>query len=160
MSFHRIKERIGIRGRVVVTMRDAKTGRIVSRDIHENLIVTGGKSAIAARLAGDTTKANRGEITFGSVGTGTTAPSAADTKLETEFFRKVLAVRKVTVNVAILRLFLSTSEGNTTLKEFALFGEDASVTPDSGTMFNRVLIDRTKTSANTLTIEALVTVGA
>lgn len=158
---HRIPliEKVGIRGRVIVTLRDARSGRIISQDVHENLIVTTGKVAVAARFAGDTSKANRNEITFGAVGTGTNSPALSDTTLQTEFFRKVLATRSFLSNVATLRLFLSTSEGNTTLKEFGLFGEDASATPDSGTLFNRVKIDRTKTSSNTLTIESRITIG-
>lgn len=153
-----IEERVTLRGRVTLTLRDVRTGK-EDVQVLDNLIVTAGKSAIAARLAGDTAVANRGEITYGAVGTGTTAPTLADTTLETELVRKLLALRSFSANVATLRMFLTTAEGNGTLKEFGLFGEDASITADSGTMFNRLLIDRVKTSANTLTIEVQLTVG-
>ena len=41
----------------------------------------------------------------------------------------------------------------------AVFGEDATATPGSGTMFNHVNIDEVKTVADTLTITATITVG-
>lgn len=152
-------DQVTLTGRITATLRDAKTGRIIKVIRKDNIIVTTGKNAVAARLAGDTAVANRGEITFGAVGTGTTAPTVGDTTLETEFFRKVLALRQSLGNVTTLQLFLNTSEGNTTLTEFGLFGEDASATPDSGTMFNRVNINIVKTASNTLTIEVEITVN-
>lgn len=153
-----IKEKTFITGRVTLTLTDVKTGK---KDVQivDNLVVNAGKSAIAARLAGDVAVANRGEITFGAVGTGVTAPAAGDVALETETFRKILAQRSFFGNVATLRMFLNTAEGNGTLTEFGLFGEAASGVADSGTLFNRVNINRVKTVANTLTIEVALTLS-
>ncbi len=134
-------------------------GEIVRVSEYTNLIVTTGKVAVARRLAGDLSVANAGEITFGSVGTGTNVPAVADTTLQTEFFRKILSVRTFSSNKAILQMFMNSSEGNANLREFGLFGEAASAAADSGTLFNRVNITEDKTAATTLTIEAEITVG-
>lgn len=133
--------------------------KIVRVSTYENLIVTTGKIAVARGLAGDLSVANPGEITFAAVGTGTNAPAISDTTLQTEFFRKILSLRSFSANKAILQMFMTTAEGNANLREFGLFGEAASATPDSGTLFNRVNITEDKTSATTLTIEAEITVG-
>lgn len=134
-------------------------GAIVRVSEYTNLITTVGKIAVARRLAGDLSVANPGEITFGAVGTGTDVPALGDTTLQTEFFRKILSVRTFAANVAILQMFMNSSEGNANLREFGLFAEAASATPDSGTLFNRVNITEDKTAATTLTIEASITVG-
>ena len=152
-----IEEKVTIIGRVTLTLTDVKTGK-KDIQVRDNLVVTLAKSAIAARLSGDASIANRSEITFGAIGSGTATPTLGDTTLATETFRKILAVRSFSGNQATLRLFLSTSEGNGTIEEFGLFGEDASVAVDSGTMFNRVLVNRVKTSSNTLTIETILTI--
>ena len=153
-----IKEKVTIKGRVTLTLTDVKTGR-KDVQVRDNLVVTLAKTAIAAKLSGDASIANRSEITFGAIGSGTTTPTLGDTTLATETFRKILATRTFSGNQATLRLFLSTSEGNGTIEEFALFGEDASVSVDSGTMFNRVLVNRVKTSSNTLSIEVVLTIN-
>ena len=162
-------ETVSLTGRITFTYRrvgaraphlqEPGPGEIVRVSQYENLIVTTGKVAVARRLAGDLSVANPGEITFGSVGTGTDVPAVADTTLQTEFFRKILSVRTFSTNKAILQMFMNSSEGNADLREFGLFGEAANATPDSGTMFNRVNITEYKTSATTLTIEAEITVG-
>jgi hypothetical protein len=124
----------------------------------ENLIPTVGKVAIIRRLVNATTKTNEGIITYGAVGTGTTTPGVSDVKLGTEYFRKILATSAYVSNKATYRLYLTTSEGNTTLKEYGLFGEDATGTPDSGTLFEHVAINRIKTSGITLTIESSINI--
>ncbi len=151
-------DKVTIRGRVTLTLTDVKTGK-KDVQVRDNLVVTLAKSAIAAKLSGDASIANRSEITFGAIGSGTATPTLGDTTLATETFRKILATRTFSGNQATLRMFLSTSEGNGTIEEFGLFGEDASVSADSGTMFNRVLVNRVKTSANTLSIEVLLTIN-
>ena len=50
-------------------------------------------------------------------------------------------------------IFFNTSEANAALKEIGLFGDDATVTADTGTLFARAAIDKTKTSSETLTID-------
>lgn len=151
----------GLRMKGVVRgwFRDAKTGEVVDYFEHHNLITDAGKAAVAARLVGDTAVANRGEVTFGAVGLDDTTPAPGNTIMGNELFRKLLTLRSFAANVATFQVFFNTSEANGLLKEFALFGEDATAAADSGTMFNHVNIDKVKTVAITLTIEAQITIG-
>lgn len=145
------------KGTVIVELRDAKTGRLKSRDTYENLFVTTGRRAVADALRGNVTS-NRGQITYCSVGTGTNVPAAADTTLQTELYRKLVSVRSVSTNTAIFKTFFNQTEANGVLREAGLFGDDASDTANSGTLFARVNINRTKTTSDTLTITWMVTV--
>lgn len=145
-------------GKVLVTIRDAKTGRIKYEGLHQNMFVTAGKNSVASRLIGTNTS-NKGSITYAALGTGTTAPELSDTMLQTELVRKTVSVRSVVNNVATFETFFTTSEGNGTLREAGLFGDDASSTPGSGTLFCRVAINRTKTSNDTLSLAWAVTIG-
>lgn len=147
-----------IKGNVRLILRDAKTGRIKWHGVNHNVFVTAGKNAIADHLRG-TTEDSKGIITYCALGTGATAPAPADTKLQTELFRKLVSVRSVVGNVATFQTFFTTSEANGTLKEAALFGGVASETVDSGTLFCHTPINRTKSSSDTLTLYWDVTIG-
>ena len=145
-------------GKVHIVIRDAKTGRIKYDDLTNNMFVTSGKNAIAKSIMGDISD-NTGIITYCALGTGITAPALTDTTLQTEIFRKLVSVRSYSGNVATFQTFFTTSEANGSLKEAGLFGELASGTADSGTLFCRVAINRTKTSADTLSLSWAVTIG-
>lgn len=146
---------------VIGTFRDAKTGRITGRFAKHNLAVNTGLYSIAARLSGVDTPANKkGTITYCALGTDGTAEAANQTTLIAELFRKQVSVRSVTNNVARFRTFFSTDEANDTLLEAGLFGDSASATADSGTLFCRLVINRVKTSAETLTLDWEVSVAA
>lgn len=125
---------------------------------YKNMVVTTAKTSIAQRLAGDTAA---GEITYCALGTGTTSPALGNTTLQTELFRKLISSRSVAAAVATFQTFYTTSEANGALKEAGLFGNatavTASATPDSGQLFCRTIINRTKTSSDTLTLSWAVT---
>lgn len=146
------------KGGVLIQLHDAKTGKLKYEEFNQNMIVDTGKTSLASALTGVTAN-NQGIITYCAVGTGTTAPTESDTDLETELFRKLVSVRSSSGNVATFQTFYTTSEANGTLGEAGLFGDDASGTADSGTMFARVLISRTKTSNDTLTLTWTITIG-
>ena len=145
-------------GGVVLTLKDAKTGRIKSVDVVENTVVTTGKVSMAQALRGLTAD-NRGIITYCAVGTGGTASDETDTLLETELFRKEVSVRSDSGQNAVFQTFYSTGEANGSLLEAGLFGDDATVSADTGTLFARVTISRTKSSSDTLTLRWTVTIG-
>lgn len=145
-------------GMIKITLRDAKTGRIKDVSIVKNMFVTAGKNSLADSLRG-TTANNKGIITYTALGTGITAPALADTTLQTELGRKLISVRSVSANVATFQTYFGTSEVNGTLREAGLFGDDASATANSGTLFCRAAINRTKTSSDTLTLSWAVTIG-
>jgi hypothetical protein len=133
---------------VKMFFENTKTKEVEVITLH-NIACTVGKNSLANRLIG----ATKGEITYFAVGTGTDAPAAGDTTLGTEIYRKQISVRSVSGAIATFRIFFNTSEANDTLKEIGLFGDDATVTADTGTLFARAAVDKTKTSSETLTID-------
>ena len=145
-------------GACILVLRDGITGKIKSIDRIKNTFVTVGKNAIAAALQG-TTANNKGIITYCAVGTNTTAPTLADTTLGTELGRKLVSVRTVAANVATFQTFFTTSEVNGTLREAGLFGDDATASANTGTLFSKLAINRTKTSSDTLTMSWAITIG-
>ena len=160
---HRIElpDKVPVAGYLNIYLNDAKTGKLKSVDNIKNLITYNGKCAIADRLRGATTN-DRGTITYCAVGTDSTAPSSSNTQLGAEIERKLIAVREISEsasNAAVFTTFYTTSEANGTLREVALFGDDASETANSGTMYTHAAINRVKTSADTLTIEYTVLIG-
>lgn len=145
------------KGQVAVTLMD-KNGKIKTVDYYNNTVVDTGKDAIADALRGTETN-NRGIITYCALGTGSTASTETDVELETELARKLVSVRSVSGNVATFDTFFTTSEAVGTLREAGLFGDNASSTADSGTLFCRVVINRTKSSNDTLSLSWTVTIG-
>lgn len=145
---------IKIKGKVRIILNDFLTGKII-KDTGwiNNVIPTIGRIALAKVMAGVATKSNAGEITFCAVGTGTVVPNITGIKLTTEIDRVPISAASNNVdNEVQIRAFFTTAEGNGTLKELGLFGEDATATVDSGTLFQWVSFDVVKTSSETMTI--------
>lgn len=146
-------------GELTLEFRNVKTGK-VRRYQYKNMVVTFGKNAIAQRLAG---QSDAGDITYCALGTSAVAPALGDTALTTEIARKAISVRSYSGNVATFQTFFTVSEANGTLREAGLFGNGvgrtASSTPGSGQIYCRTAINRTKSSADTLTLSWAVTVG-
>jgi len=148
-------ELINIKGKVRVILTDVNTGEQDISEWKQNLVTTAGKVAILRRMGNIATKTSEGMITYGAVGTATTVPVVADTTLGTELARKAVSVSSIAGSQLTLRVFYTTAEANGALKEFGWFGEEATAAADTGTLFNHVLIDKTKTAAKTLTIEQI-----
>lgn len=144
-----------IKGRVTVEIHDAKTGKLKSRDVIDNVFVTAGKNTIAQFLAGQAVLG----VTYCALGTSSVAPAPGDTGLTAEIVRKLISVRSFAGNQATFQTFFNTSEGNGTLRECGLFGDTASGIPGSGSLFSKLAINRTKTSNDTLTLTWTLTVG-
>jgi len=153
-----INEAIKMTGAVEIVCRDALTGKVKWIENVKNMVVTTAKNNIAAALAGSAV-ANKGKITYCAMGTGTTAPALADTALESELGRKLVSVRSASANVATFQTFFTTSEVVGTLREAGLFGDDATAIADSGVLFCRTAINRTKSSSDTLTLTWSVQLG-
>lgn len=146
------------KGACALVLRDAKTGRIKSVDLLNNTFVTVGKNSIATALMGEKAN-NQGIITYCAVGTSVIAPELTDTGLTTEIFRKLVSVRSVADNVATFQTFFSTSEANGTLREAGLFGDNATGTANTGTLFSKLAINRVKSTSDTLTLSWSITIG-
>lgn len=156
-----LNETIKMTGQLRMILRDAKTGQIKSEDVYKNMVVTLAKNSIADHMRG-TTANNKGIVTYIAVGVGGVAPTLTDTKLQSELFRKLLSVREISAsadNIAEFTVFFTTSEANGSLTEAGLFGDAASATTDSGTLYCRTLINRVKTVSDTLTMVWSVTIG-
>ncbi len=144
-------------GKVLIEITNVLTGK-VDRGLTDNMVVTAGKNAIAAGLMGETSN-NKGIITYCAMGTSAVAPALADVQLAAEIGRKLISVRSVSGKVATFQTFFTTAEVIGTLREAGLFGDDASGTANSGTLFCRTAINRVKTSNDTLSLSWAVTIG-
>jgi hypothetical protein len=145
-----IKDTSKISGQLTLEFRNVITGEVDIIKV-KNLFTTVGKEAIAARLSGVTAN-NKGTVTYCAVGLDSTAPALGNIKLGNELARKAVSVRSVANNIATFQTFFTTSEAIGALKEAGLFGDDASSTQDSGTLFAHTAINRTKSANDTLTI--------
>jgi hypothetical protein len=147
-------------GKVTLTFKDEVTGKKRVYKTH-NLFVDAGLNSVMSRLAGTDIPANtKGVITYCAVGTGTNAPAAGNTQLQTEIERKQIAVRTPGTKSAQFRAYFNTSEAVGALKEIGLFGDDADGTTNSGTLFARAAIDKTKTDSESLTVDWDITNAA
>ena len=83
-------------------------------------------------------------LNYMAIGTGTTAVAAAQTQLTTETKRNRLTIWNVsngsTTSVLVIQTFYLGTVCSVFIKEAGLFGNGATGTANSGTMFNRSLI--------------------
>lgn len=132
-------ETLGVKGQVkILTHKDGVLVR--ETPWMDNLVVSGsntGRNLIAQRLAGDDSYTL--EITHGALGLGDTAPANSDTALEDEQARTDPATVEVSNNVVDFRFFFA--DGDTPDGSYWEFGTfiDATLTPDSGQLFNRLV---------------------
>ena len=136
-----------------------KDGNILQEDNLKNLITSAGKNLLAESLRNGSLDA---EIKFISIGSDNTAPSAGDTTLGNETFRKAVTSQTAggSVGVTITNLYVAPEEAVGTIEEIGFFsGSSASSTTDSGTLFARVLYSRTKTAVESIQIERTDTIG-
>jgi len=124
---------------------------IIYQKKYSNLVCTVGKDTIVNRWCGTITKT--GTLTYLALGTGTDAPAAGDTKLQTETYRKLLTTRTKNGTVAETSTYIPTNEGNYVYKEVGLFGDDASGTADSGTLYTHAVVAETKTDGISATVD-------
>jgi len=150
-----IKDTIKIKGEIIATIRDAKTGKIKRVYRHKNLVVTVGRKVLAMRLANDTTYT--AIINYGALGTGTTPPANGDTTLETEVYRNQTASAAFDDNIAYITFFYTASETNGTYREFGAF-IDGAAGAGTGQLFNRVAVNWTKSDTETLTVDCIFTI--
>ena len=138
-----------LKGIVTITKRN-RTGKILSIHKYENVFCNSGRLSILQALAGDNTK---GVITYLALGDDVTAPNAADTVLGNELYRHIVTQREASVLTLATSTFIPSTEGNGTYKEMGFFGDDATGSANSGTMFTHLAIDETKSAGESLTID-------
>lgn len=127
--------------------------------VHENLIPTVGRQMLANNVTA-TSPDNNPKINYSALGSGSIAPSNADTQLGGEVYRKQVASATNASNVAYITAFYAATDTNGTYKEHGLFA-NASGTINSGVLFSRVLLNGgtgiSKANTETLTIDYTIT---
>ena len=154
-GFEQLGDIIVPTGAIQMIIHDAATGRIKEVTYVKNMIVTAGKVSLAAGLFNSA----KGMITYHANGTSAVAPALSDTALTTELARKLISVRSSSSNVFTAQTFFTVTESNGTIREMGLFGDDATSTANSGTLFCKAAVNRTKSSAETLTTSWTVTIA-
>ncbi len=153
----RHKESDGVRlvGEWRLTLRNAATGAVEKVYRIKNTVATVAKTMIANNLA-DNSPDNVMLINYTALGTGTNAPAAGDTQLQTETYRRTTASYTNSANTAYITAFYTATECNGTYYEAALFS-NATASANSGVLVSRVLLNSptgiTKSAVQTLTID-------
>jgi hypothetical protein len=97
-------------------------------------------------------------ITHMAIGTSTTAPARTDIKLGSETFRLAISSKSYTNSAFTAKMFLNTSQGNTTIREMGTF-VNSSDTADSGTLISHLALNVTKTSSISLLVTWILTLA-
>jgi len=157
----KLNNKLGIKGVYTIELHDAKTGKLKERKVVENLVPNVMLNAVASQIANDQTFEL--QATYIALGDDNTAPAAGDTQLTNETVRKALALDSSSANVATLKAFFGTSEGNDTHREIGLFGEgaatQATAVSNSGLLMSHALETIIKTVSDTLTISIQMTIS-
>ncbi len=143
---------------VKCTLRDATTGKVKRVKHYHNVVTTLGLNLIAEFIGLNTPSAPILRPNYCAVGTGTNVPAASDTSLQTELDRTIVASNSASGSVAYITGYFGATDAIGTLQEAGLF-IDGTSSANSGTLFNRVAINVTKSSSETLTIDFDITVS-
>lgn len=143
----------------MITIRSYKAGtrELIQEIKQKNTIMLSagrGIGQLVDRLIGTITYT--GIINYGAIGTGNTAPTQGDTKLQTESARTTVAngVNASNATAQIQFFFADSVLANGTYYEFGMF-VDGTASADTGRLFNRALfsIPYVKVSGTDTTIE-------
>jgi uncharacterized membrane protein len=135
-------------GQLTIELKD-EFGNIKDTRVVKNLVVTAGKSFIAARLA--TTVPAMSHM---ALGTGTTAAAASNTALGTELARVALIASSATSNTASYTATFAPGTGTGAVTEAGIFNDAT-----TGTMLCRTVFDVVnKAAQDTLSINWNITI--
>ena len=130
------KETFTLNTNVTIDITDVASGKIIQTIKKHNLITTLGKNLVRDLLG---MAAGITGLNYIAIGTDDTAAAITDTVLGNEVHRAVFTDVVYDTAKITLKYYLSSSTANgNTLVEAGLFGDDASATPDSGTLFAHV----------------------
>ena len=127
-----MKAQVCARANVLVETRDARTGRLLSRNSRHNLVVSAGLDLLRDLVYG-------GAVTMshGAVGTDATAPAAGQVALGAEVFRDQISQRTKAAASLVIKFVVGSQQANSqTLREAGLFNAAS-----GGTMYARVTPD-------------------
>lgn len=149
----------GIKIKGEIHVRVVRDGKVIQEVRKQNLVVDAGLTLLANRLA-DASPDSGCLVNYIAVGTGTDAPDASDTQLQTENARKQVASRTNSGAIAAISTVFNAGEVPTsTLKEVGIF-IDATGTANSGTLFARQNIDVAVTALDSVFIDWRITLAS
>jgi len=131
-------------------------GQITEVFEKQNIIVDAGLNVLMKLLAGDTS--NTGEINYGALGDGTVAPSASDTKMENEIYRKLASSSSYDGKVAYVDFFYEKADTSGTFTKFANF-IDGLTGKDTGVMWSHIGVNWVKTLNDGLFVACRYTIS-
>jgi urate oxidase len=126
--------------------------------VYKNLIPTVSRQQIAKALSGNIAGVTEIKITHQEMGTSTQAPANGDTGLitPTASTRKTISSLAYSSNQLSVTAFWAAGEATGTWREFGCF-VNGTATSNSGVLFNRVSINITVASNESLTVDGTVT---
>lgn len=135
-----------------------ENGNEIRRRTEKNLVVNTGLAAIAAIMIDELAQDC---AVYLALGTGTTAPAAGDTKMETESTRKIATTKTRSSGTIIYRFYFLTGEAVGDFTEWGVFLEATSAA-DSGRLLNRLTPTGgvSKASNEQLTVEVQIALAA
>jgi hypothetical protein len=152
MTTKQIIENVKPTGLVTIVQTNAE-GKIVKEFQVPNLVVTAGKSHIAAKIAATTN--SPAAMTHMAIGTGTSTPGASDTALGTQTGRVSLSGSVVSTNTITYTATFPAGTGDGAITEAGVFNASS-----GGTMLCRTTFPVVnKASGDTIAITWVVTVS-
>ena len=127
-------------------------GLIEQQVAFENLTPTVGFAQITKAMSGNIAAIAEIKVNYHALGTGSTAPAAGDTQLQTEAYRKLLSSQTYANNKAYYTAFYTAAEVSGTFDEIGLF-INGSAAANSGILWDRSLLHIVKQITQTLTID-------
>ena len=124
------QDTVTLRGDVLVELFD-KSGQLKEKRSIKNLVVTVGKQFIASRMVG--TAAN--VMSHMAIGSGTTAPAAGDTTLQTELGRVALSALTSAGAVVTQSATFPAGTGTGAVTEAGVFNASSAGTMQCRTVF-------------------------
>lgn len=146
------EEKTSLKGLWEISRIDKKTGKVIDKEVKENLIVTSGKGRVAKLLNGVSTDF----FDHIAIGTGTIAPVAGDTALGVEIDRKLATTSFLSPDKAVFeRTFDFTASHAIT--ESGIFNQ---LTVSGSIMLNRLTFTAKNVDAATsLFIKITITIA-
>jgi hypothetical protein len=150
-----IREKANMKGSYLIKAINADTGEPMKIWRFDNQLTTINQDIRSQMLAGNYTAGNNAlEIRYFAFGTGNTPPTASDTRLESEIYRKqVTQLTQSGAGVVTSVVSLGSLECNYHIQEIGVFcGPSATADENTGTMISRVLFDLDKNTNIVLNI--------
>lgn len=141
-------ERMGLHGEWTVEIRE--NGVLVRTLRFVNQLTATYQGSVLSQLKGDPFPSL--EIKYMAIGTDGTPATAEDTALGAEVFRSVPTTKTVMDGYMQTIWVLTPQQGNVRIREIGVFAGDATLTPDSGSLLSRVVVDIEKSESMELTM--------